>query len=188
MPLQITRAEPGDGKNKLSCSLCGGSEVSTKICHHTFVYGEGAGAVELAVDLPVRSCRACEFEYLDEASERLKHETVCNHLGVLSPHKIRSIRRNLGMSRKEFAQVTGLGTASLNRWENGLSIQTYGYDRYLRLLALPEIVPRLEMLLMSSQIADSGAYTDTSKWKVLTTNDEDRLRKQSNVYQLRPAA
>ena len=188
MQSQRYRAEPNEGQNMLSCSLCGGGEVSTTIRHHTFVYGEGADAVELKVEVPVRSCDACEFEYLDEESERLKHETVCNHLGVLSPSKIRGIRRNLGMSRKDFAQVTGLGTASLNRWENGLSIQTHGYDRYLRLLAIPEIVPRLEMLLMASQIADSAASTDSSKWKVLTTNDENRLREQSNVYQLRPAA
>ena len=38
------------------------------------------------------------------------------------------------MTRAKFAQVTGLGEASLNRWENGLTIQTYAYDRYLRLL------------------------------------------------------
>ena len=188
MESRRTRAGLNDVQNKLSCSLCGGSEVTTAIHCHAFVYGEGADAVELEADVPVRSCDACEFEYLDEESERLMHETICSHLGVLSPREIRSIRRNLGMTRKDFALVTGLGTASLNRWENGLSIQTHGYDRYLRLLALPEIVLRLQRMLTAPQKADPAMNTSSRKWKVLTAHDERRLRVQGNVYQLRPAA
>ena len=188
MQSRRTRAELNAVQNKLSCSLCGGNEVSTAVRRHAFVYGEGDDAVELETEVPVRSCDACEFEYLDVESERLMHETICSHLGVLSPREIRDIRRNLGMTRKELALLTGLGTASLNRWENGLSIQTHGYDRYLRLLALPEIAQRLEALLIAPQIADSATGTIFSKWKALTANDEQRLRDQSNVYQLRLAA
>ena len=91
--------------------------------------------VELTVDVPVRRCEACDFEYLDDEAERLKHGAICRHLGVLSPDEIRHIRKELGMTRAKFAQVTGFGEASLNRWENGLTIQTHANDRYLRLLA-----------------------------------------------------
>ena len=51
------------------------------------------------------------------------------------------------MTRARFAQVTGLGEASLNRWENGLTIQTHANDRYLRLLARPEIMRQLQELM-----------------------------------------
>ena len=50
------------------------------------------------------------------------------------------------MSRAAFAQVSGLGEASLNRWENGLAIQNHANDRYLRLLAHPEIMSRLRSI------------------------------------------
>ena len=41
------------------------------------------------------------------------------------------------MTRAAFTRVTGLGEATLNRWENGIMIQTLANDRYLRLLANP---------------------------------------------------
>ena len=72
---------------------------------------------------------------LDDEAERLEHEDdLCTSQGVLSPKEIRGIRSVWPVS--EFAQVTGLGEATLNRWENGIKIQTPN-DRYLRLLALP---------------------------------------------------
>ena len=61
--------------------------------------------------------------------------------------EIRGIREHHQMTRARFAEITGLGEASLNRWENGLTIQTQGNDRYIRLLALPGIMQHLEDLV-----------------------------------------
>ena len=121
-----------------TCPFCSREEIITSWKDHTFSYGSGKSGVELTVNVPVQRCDACEFEYLDESSERLKHDAICHHLGVLSPAEIRLIREGLRMTRARFAQVTGLGETSLDRWENGLSIQTHANDRYLRLLARPE--------------------------------------------------
>ena len=130
----------------ISCPLCGTDEVTTSWKRHVFEYGSGESAVELSVNVPVRSCASCELEFLDEPAERAKHEAVCKHLGVLSPAEIRQIREDHGMSRASFAQATGLGEASLNRWENGLNIQTHANDRYLRLLKHPGIMRQLQVL------------------------------------------
>ena len=65
--------------------MCGDTEITTSWNRHTFDYGAEDSAVELTVSVPVRRCNPCEFEYLDEAAERLKHEAVCRHLGVLPP-------------------------------------------------------------------------------------------------------
>ena len=72
-----------------TCPLCGREGVITSWKDHTFSYGSGESQVELTVSVPVRRCDACEFEYLDESAERLKHDAVCDHLGVLSPIEIR---------------------------------------------------------------------------------------------------
>ena len=109
-------------------------------------FGAGASAVELNVTLPVRVCRSCGFEFLDHEAETLQHDAVCAHLGVLTPKEIRGIRRMHGMSRAEFSRVTGLGEATLNRWENAILIQNAANDRYLRLLARHENVRRLKRL------------------------------------------
>ena len=122
-------------QQKLACPLCGDTGITTTWKPDVYNYGTGESMVELTVDVPVRQCEACDFEYLDDEAERLRHGAICRHLGVLSPDEIRHIRKGLGMTRAKFAQVTGFGEASLNRWENGLTIQTHANDRYLRLLA-----------------------------------------------------
>ena len=91
------------------------------------------------VNVPVRRCGACGFEYLDQSAERLRHDAVCHHLGVLPPSEVRLIREGYGMTRARFARMTGFGKASLDCWENGLTIQTRANDRRLRLLARPGI-------------------------------------------------
>lgn len=116
------------------CADCGNS-VATSWHSHTFQYGSGASAADLTVRLPVRRCDHCDFDYLDDESERIKHEAVCRHLGVLTPAEVRGICEHHGMSRAAFAKITGIGEASLSRWENGINVQAPANDRYLRLLA-----------------------------------------------------
>ena len=116
------------------CDECG-HEVTTTWQDHVFVYGADQAAAELAARLPVRRCASCDFDYLDEEGERLKHEAVCRHLGVLTPQEIRGTRERLGLSRSALSKLTDVGEASLSRWEGGIKIQTPAYDRYLRMLS-----------------------------------------------------
>ena len=61
---------------KPACPMCGDTGIATSWNRHAFDYGSGETAVELTVSVPVRRCDACEFEYLDEAAERLKDKAV----------------------------------------------------------------------------------------------------------------
>lgn len=129
-----------------------------KWSEHTFTYGLGDDAVDLTVEIPVRTCGSCGFEFLEHEAETRKHEAVCRHLGVLSPKEIRGIRAMHHMSRAEFSRVTGLGEATLNRWENAILIQNTANDRYLRLVASPENMRRLKRLDSSAaRPAPAGA-------------------------------
>lgn len=115
------------------CDECGHPET-TIWRDQAFVYGSGDAAAELAARLPVRRCDHCDFDYLDDEGERLKHEAVCRHLGVLPPKEIRHIRERLGLSRSALAKLAGTGEGALRRWESGIEIQSPGYDRRLRLI------------------------------------------------------
>ena len=132
----------------LICPQCGAESVTTFWHHDTFNYGSGDAAVTLHVDLPVRHCSACDFEFLDDEGHMLRHEAVCRHLGVLTPTEIRAIRKGHEMTRTAFAHVTGFGEATLNRWENGAKVQNRANDRFLRLLAAPEVMASLQRLAM----------------------------------------
>ena len=163
------------------CDECG-HQITTTWHDHTFQYGSGEAAAELAVQLPVRRCDHCDFDYLDDEGERLKHEVVCRHLGVLTPQEVRGIRKRLGLSRSAFAQLTGIGEASLSRWESGIKIQTPGYDRYLRLLRHAGIAALLGQLSR----APSAAQPRGAKFRVL--KESHVLTQREASFRLRLAA
>ena len=129
------RASAENKSPELSCALCGSSAIETAFHSHGFHYGSGERAAELSVEVPSRECRDCGFMFLDAEAEELKHAAVCRHLGVLTPQEVRRIRTQYGMTRADFAEVSGLDAGTLAGWENGLFIQTVADDRYVRLLS-----------------------------------------------------
>ena len=186
MDPQLSATRLREVQMDVACPLCGDEGIETSWHRHAFSYGSGGSAVELTVNVPVRRCDTCEFEYLDEAAERLKHEAVCEHLCVLSPEEIRRIREDHRMTRARFAQVTGLGEASLNRWENGLTVQTHANDRYLRLLAHPEIMRCLQDLVTSASPSRSSSIPVEGRFRALKVTDA--LRREKESFQLRKVA
>ncbi len=119
--------------DELTCPYCE-RPTTTTIVDDTLTYGSGRAAVDLHVRHPVRHCKACDFDFIDEVGERVRTEAVYRHLGLLTPWEIRAIRERHGLSRASFAEITGLGEATIKRWETGAIAQNRANDRYLRLL------------------------------------------------------
>lgn len=160
------------------CPVCGERSVTTYWYHDTFTYGSGDTAATIEADLPVRRCGACDFEFLDHEGQRLQHEAVCRHLRVLTPTEIRAIREISGMTRAEFAELTGLGEATLNRWENGAVVQNRANDCYLRLLAHTNVVKELRgIIARRDEIARRNV--SNKPYRSLTVTDH-RLRAQES--------
>ena len=61
----------------------------------------------------------------------------------MKPSEIKALREHYGLSRKEFAEITLLGEASLARWESGELTQNAAYDQLLRLLQFQGNMERL---------------------------------------------
>ena len=171
------------GNDDRECPQCGQDSITTYWHHDTFKYGTGDLAVMLHANIPVRRCTSCDLEFLDHEGERLRHEAVCRYLGLLSPAEIRSIRKRYGMSRAAFAEVTGLGAATLGRWENGAVVQNQSNDRYLRLLALPGVMEALKDLTTRKSASDQAQVSSSRRFRVLTVSSQHR-RKQER-FQLR---
>ena len=180
------RALQAVGQQEPPCAQCGAAAVDTIVHGQTFRYGKGESAADLTVELPVRRCSACGFEFLDRESERIKLEAICEHLGVLSPSGIRRIRERYGMTQAKFAEVTGLGTATLARWENGSMNHTRAYDRYVRLLGSPEVMRRLRRLAEPSTASDDKATTADRRFRARTVTEE--IRRQQTIFVLRRVA
>ena len=161
----------------LSCPQCEGV-VETTRHEDVFRYGDGELAVDLPVTLPVRRCQACGIEFLDHEAERVKHEALCRHFGVLTPWEIREIRKKHGLSRAAFAELTGLGAASLGRWETGALIQSLANDRYLRLLATPGGLDALKAVIQRDHEGMDVAFglvgRGRSRFRCLRPNERIR--------------
>ena len=175
--------EPDDPRDIVPCFDCD-DDTRRVWDEHTFMYGIGANVAELTVTLPVHVCPSCGFECLDHEAETLKHEAVCAHLGVLTPDEVRGIRKTYGMSRAAFAKVTGLGEATLNRWENAFLIQNAANDRYLRLLKDANNMRLLKRL--TAEPAAPSSTTSTGRFRAIEMSPESR--QQQDDFPLRRAA
>lgn len=118
----------------LTCPGCGRRDFVSGLESGTIPYGSGADATEVPVQLLVHTCRTCGEGILDESAEDAKHNAICEHLGLLTPREIAEIRVNLGLNRRQFAELTGFGEATIARWERGALVQNASSDRYLRLI------------------------------------------------------
>lgn len=129
--------------SKFVCGECGSERIRTSREIYNFPYGVGNDTVELSCEVPFRRCSDCGFSFIDGEAEDICHEEVCKHLGVMTPAKIRALRKLHGLTQAKFSEVTKLGEATLSRWERGVVIQNQAYDNYLYLLAFSKNFDRV---------------------------------------------
>lgn len=175
----------------LECANCGSTNVTTSIEDDAFPYGAGADEVTLHATVPVRTCGDCGFSYTDEIGEDARHEAVCRHLGVMTPAEVRNVRERLGMSRAEFARLTGLGEASLARWESGALIQNAANDNLLYMLTTEANITLLKARDRKAPVpratdVRSAEPRSTSRFRCFKSNPE--ADKAASQFQLRMAA
>ena len=115
-----------------TCALCGSVAATTVMTDHEFDYRHGGKVITLTASVPATECSACDESYFGEGAEELKHKAVCNYLGRLTPREIVELRQRLNMSQAQLAAKTGIGVASIKRWETGLVIQNAALDLQLR--------------------------------------------------------
>jgi DNA-binding transcriptional regulator YiaG len=137
----------------------------------------------LTAEVTQHECELCGFSYSDSAAEVARHESVCRHLGVLSPAEIKQIRERQGLNRAQFAHLTKIGTASLARWESGTQIQNAAMDQYLRLLSHDEV-----LAMLSADNAAKRSFSFAPQFRYLRAPSILELREQSKTFRLRKTA
>jgi putative zinc finger/helix-turn-helix YgiT family protein len=170
----------------VECPTCEGNRVRTELVQHRFMYGIGDSAVELTCELPVRVCEDCQAQFVDEAGETARHEAVCRHLGIMTPAEIQALRQGYGMTQAGFSELTGIGEASLSRWENGAGFQTKAFDSYLYLLRVAENVRRLRARSTGGIEVQEAALRPRGRFQCIEAT-EPRIA-LARRFELRPAA
>ncbi|MBE7635471.1 type II toxin-antitoxin system MqsA family antitoxin [Sneathiella sp. P13V-1] len=151
-----------DNHQHICCPLCENENLTSTFQSEDIQYGSSGKSV--TVDIPVFICPSCSFVFSGEEAETVIHDAICKDMGVLTPSEITEIRRKLGLSQEKFAELTKIGVASIKRWESGKTIQDASKDTYLRLLAIPEVMDKLERI--------------NNKAKQLPTKKEPKFRSQ----------
>jgi putative zinc finger/helix-turn-helix YgiT family protein len=137
------------------CPTCGHQPLLARQIRDEFEYGpDGERITIVAEGVPVLTCPACgEVLYGPEAAA-VRHQAICRALGLLTPAEIKAVRERYGPDQEDFSRLTGIGVATLSRWERGRLLQTRAMDRYLRLIdALPQAARFLETLQKPAQKA-----------------------------------
>ncbi|WP_445083489.1 type II TA system antitoxin MqsA family protein [Bradyrhizobium sp. TM233] len=136
------------------CDCCGAYALNSTIRNEYFNYkSENGEVIQLSAMVPVWSCDACGDSFTDSRAEDLRHEAVCHYLGRLTPSELRDLRENNQCSQAEWSRITGLGIASIKRWESGALIQNLAIDKFLRLLRDRQIFRNL-LALATSETAE----------------------------------
>lgn len=184
MPQKFNGNSPAE--TGLRCPDCD-KEMVDKRDIHSFRYGAGDSAIDISVEVPMKHCAECELSFLEAEGQELAHEALCRRLAVLSPRQIREIRSKFRMSREEFATTTGLGEATLGRWERGEGIQSQANDLYLRILQQPSGSACLFNILDSlHREKSSRTHSSTSepRFRVLEVNS--KVKSEQRGFELCP--
>ena len=99
-----------------------------------FTAEDGPVVVE-ARGVPVSVCTECGEILSGPEAAKIRHDAICRALGLLRPAEIRAIREKVGLTQSDFSRLTGIGEATLSRWERGRLLPNKANDRYLRLMA-----------------------------------------------------
>ena len=170
------------------CGQCGSNNVASIFEEETFVYGSGDDAVEISVRVPVHSCRECAFVFTDDAADQIRHDAICRHQKVMTPSEVAAIRKMYDVSRAEFARITRIGEASVNRWENGLLIQNRAMDQYLYLLRFRENFQRIrEREQLGEDLPDDAQFelgTGRRRFVEINSPAYNSLRDRARTFAL----
>jgi HTH-type transcriptional regulator/antitoxin MqsA len=129
----MSEEKEGQGRR---CPSCGHQPLVARKVRDEFEYGpDGERVTVVAEGVPVLVCPACGETLYGPEAAAVRHQAICHALGLLSPAEIKALRERLGPDQEGFARLTGIGVATLSRWERGRLLQTRALDRYLRLLA-----------------------------------------------------
>lgn len=121
----------------LRCPTCNAGCLRDQVIAERFEFEvDGKTKTVVAENVPVSECdnAACGERLSGPEAARIRHEAICRTFGLLTPREIQAIRERLELSQERFAQLTGIGVATISRWERGRLLQNRAMDNLLRLV------------------------------------------------------
>ncbi|QOX77538.1 type II toxin-antitoxin system MqsA family antitoxin [Trichlorobacter lovleyi] len=118
-----------------TCPVCGADALEQKVVEEIFTYKDQTLAVPGYV---VYECAACGEAVVDPASSQRASKLLKDFArgvdGLLTAAEIKRIRKKLGYTQEQMAEVCGGGLKGFARYESGQVMQSKGMDNLLRIL------------------------------------------------------
>jgi putative zinc finger/helix-turn-helix YgiT family protein len=131
----------------------------------TQIEGPDGRSMNLSVpNVTWRHCASCGEDLLDQNASETITRAHRAALKLLTAEEIRSIRRSLDKTQAQMGELLGIGEKTYCRWESGTHFQSEAFDRYLRLLQVPEVVDLLNDIRLYKQ---GSAKSDSSKFQYI---------------------
>jgi putative zinc finger/helix-turn-helix YgiT family protein len=130
------------------------------------------GCHTLNVETACQECSHCGFRLLTDAQmDSLRKNTLKAYqedVELLTGKEISEARKQMGWSQAELATHSGLGSASINRWELGLTVQTEANDVALRRALAPALDGGFQFLHLRMGVFQIQCFTEAWKqgWEV----------------------
>lgn len=134
----------GDNRINTVCPDCESSHLVNKFENEAMEYGAGDSATIINVAIPVTHCLNCGFSFTGSDAANLRHDAICRHLNLLTPLEIRQLRVSLGLTQEGFSKLSGIGVASLGRWEASQLLQSKSHDKLMRLMGNAQNIKQLK--------------------------------------------
>jgi putative zinc finger/helix-turn-helix YgiT family protein len=127
------------------CGKCGRNSMRlATVCYTTTIEHDGRAYRVTVPALTVPQCENCHALSFDDEADQQISAAFRREARLLAPEEIRQGREKLGMTQKEFANLLGVGEATVSRWETGAQIQQRAMDRFVRVcIASPAAVELL---------------------------------------------
>ena len=127
------------------CGKCGQKEMHLATVPYATTIEHDGRAYRVEIPAPtVPQCGNCQAISIDDDAGQQISAAFRRQAGLLAPEEIRQGRDTLGLTQKQFANLLGVGEATVSRWETGAQIQQRAMDRFLRAcLASPAAVELL---------------------------------------------
>jgi len=121
--------------NGEKCPICGEGTLKKTIGPETFTY---KGEALTVPDYVTYACPACDEAIVDNISLKESGKLLKDFQrkvdNLLTGEQIKAIRKKLGLTQEELAEIIGGGKKALARYESGKVCQSRGMDNLLRIL------------------------------------------------------
>jgi putative zinc finger/helix-turn-helix YgiT family protein len=148
------------------CLACGVGDLE-KVTGDFKTQIEGPDGNPMILSVPHvtwRHCSSCGEDLLDHRASEAITRAHRAALKLLTAEEIRSLRQRLGNTQAQMGKLLGIGEKTYCRWESGTHFQSEAFDRYLRLLLVPEVLDALNEIRLYKEGSEESS---ASKFKYL---------------------